>query len=164
MQYLPFEAAGSSLEVFVPMPSPAVSSNIGLKVKSGRKVLDSMRINKDRFTFCLPPELFGPHLLFSLRSKNSGLLLLVVMQAKKRQNVVNQVLIHGVRSIAPSWFWKSKDFVRVVTTGRRLGFSRYYRWRTRGAAGRLEHEGGEAERRPKAEGEPGGKTGTGTSE
>jgi hypothetical protein len=42
--------------------------------------------------------------------------------------------------------------VRVVTTGRRLGFSRYYRWRTRGAAGRLEHEGGEAERRPKAEG------------
>jgi hypothetical protein len=36
--------------------------------------------------------------------------------------------------------------------GQRLGFSCYYQWRTRGAVGWLEHEGGEAERRPKAEG------------
>jgi hypothetical protein len=42
--------------------------------------------------------------------------------------------------------------VRVMTTGQRLGFSCYYRWWTRGTAGWLEHEGGEAERRPKAKG------------
>ena len=95
------------ISVITPHCGP--SSNIGFLAYSGEEVSEWISTNKDQFTFCFPQESFGPDLLFFVRSKVSGRLLLVVVQAKKYDIVEKRVLIHGVRTITPSWFWKSKD-------------------------------------------------------
>jgi hypothetical protein len=69
--------------ISVVTPSCGSSSNIGFLADSGEEVLEWISTNKYRFTFCFPQALFGPDLLFFVRSKVSGGLLLVAIQAKK---------------------------------------------------------------------------------
>jgi hypothetical protein len=95
--------------VSVVTPSCGSSSNIGLLATSGEEVLEWISTNNDQFTFCFPPESFGPDILFFVRSTVSGRLLLVVTQARKYDNVRKENLLQGVRTVTPSWFWKSKD-------------------------------------------------------
>jgi hypothetical protein len=100
---------GKNPHVSMVTPSCGSSSNVSFLPDSGEEVLEWLSTNKDQFTFCFPPESFGPDLLFFLRSKQSGKLLLVMMQAKKYDDVRKDELIHGVRTVTPSWLWKCKD-------------------------------------------------------
>ena len=95
--------------ISVVSPSSGPSPNIGFQAQSGRDVLDWISTNKDQSTFCFPPESFGPDILLFIQSKASEKLLLVLIQAKKYNDVKKGPLIHGVRTINPAWFWKSKD-------------------------------------------------------
>ena len=95
--------------VSVVTPSSGPSSNVGSSANSPREVLDWISTNRRQYAFCFPPESFGPNLLFFVRSKVSGELLLVALQAKKSPKVDEDDLIKGVRTVTPSWFWKSKD-------------------------------------------------------
>jgi hypothetical protein len=101
----------SNPHISVVTPSCGPAPKVGFLAKSGKEVLEWISTNSDRSTFCFPPEAFGPgpDLLFFIRSKVSGKLLLVMIQAKKHDSVEKQILIEGVRTITPSWFWKSKD-------------------------------------------------------
>ena len=102
-------ADGNDPQVSVVTPSCGPASNVGFSAESGEAVLEWISTNSDRFTFCFPPESFGPDLLFFVRSEASGKLLLVTIQAKKYDSVEKRALIEGVRTVTPSWFWKSKD-------------------------------------------------------
>ncbi|PVF91079.1 hypothetical protein CPB86DRAFT_421879 [Serendipita vermifera] len=95
--------------VSVVTPFSGASSNVGFPAKSGEDVLRWISTNKEQFIFCFPPERMGPDLLFFLRSKISQSLLLVVVQAKAYDNIDKNTLIHGVRTVTPSWFWRSRD-------------------------------------------------------
>ena len=95
--------------VSVVTPSCGPSSNVGLLALRGEDVVEWISTNKDQFTFCFPPESCGPDILFYLRSKNSGCLVLVTVQCKKYDTVELSDLVKGVRSVTSSWFWKSKD-------------------------------------------------------
>jgi len=99
----------NDLQISVLTPSSGCSSNVGFTAKSGEDVAQWISTNSDRYTFCLPPENFGPDILFFIQSKRSQQLLLVVVQAKRYEKVPRQVLIKGVRTVTPSWFWKSKN-------------------------------------------------------
>jgi len=97
------------------------SSNFGSIAESGAEVLEWISTNPNKFTFCFPPPSLGPDILFFVRSTYSKLLLLVVIQAKKYEVVTKATLLHGVRTVTPSWFWKSKDlkvcsFYRLVSS------------------------------------------------
>ena len=94
-------------QISVLTPSSGSSFNVGFLAKSGEEVLQWISTNNDRFTFCFPPESFGPDLLFFVRSKESKLLL-VMIQAKNYQEVKKADLIKGVRTVTPSWLWKNK--------------------------------------------------------
>jgi hypothetical protein len=95
--------------ISVVTPSSGLSSNVGFIAVSGEEVLEWISTNNHRFSFCHPPETFGPGLLFFIRSKKSGKLLLVVVQAKKYEIVEKDALIHEIRTITPAWFWRSKE-------------------------------------------------------
>ena len=97
-------------QVSVVTPTSGPSSNVGLLAKKGREVLQWITDNNNQqFTFCFPPESFGPDLLFFLRHKKSGQLLLVAIQAKRNTRKVNRpTLMKGIRTVTPSWFWKRK--------------------------------------------------------
>ncbi len=95
--------------VSVVRPSCGPSSNVGFLAESGEEVLEWISTNEDQFTFCFPPESFGPDLLFFIQSTISERLLLVVVQCKKYDKVEKAVLVNGIRTVTPSWFWKSKD-------------------------------------------------------
>ena len=101
--------SSSPPHVFIVTPSSGPSSNLAFSPKSDREVLDWISTNGGKNTFCLPPKSFGPDILFFVKSKNSGNLLLVMIQAKFYERVDKGTLIHGVRTVTPSWFWKSKD-------------------------------------------------------
>ena len=101
--------SGNKPRVSVATPSSGPSSNNGPQARSGKDVLEWISTNKDQFTFCLPPESFGPDILFFIESKVSKKLLLVLIQAKNYGDVKKAVLVNGVRTITPAWFWKSKD-------------------------------------------------------
>ena len=47
-------------QISVLTPSSGSSSNVGFFAKSGEEVLQWISTNSDRFTFCFPPEPFGP--------------------------------------------------------------------------------------------------------
>jgi len=99
-----------SPKVSVVTPSSGPSSSLGFSANSGQEVLEWISTNKRQSTFCFPPESFGPDLLFFIRSQQEPRrLLLVVLQAKKHHEVTKGVLIHGVRTTTPSWFWRSKE-------------------------------------------------------
>ena len=95
--------------VSVVTPSSGPSSNFGSLADSPEEVLAWISTNTSQCAFCFPLESFGPNLLFFLRSKVSGELLLVALQAKNYTVVGKDDLIEGVRTVTPSWFWKSKD-------------------------------------------------------
>jgi hypothetical protein len=95
--------------VSVVTPASGPSSNVGFLAESGKEVLQWVTTNNNQITFCFPPESFGPDLLFFLRRKNSGELLLVMIQAKiSRDRVERLTLMTGIRTVTPSWFWKRK--------------------------------------------------------
>ena len=96
-------------KVSVVTPSSGPSSNIGLKAESAEIVVEWLSTNKGHATFCFPPNLLGPDLLFFIRSKSDEKLLLIVIQAKKYQKVETPVSMKAVRTVTPSWFWTSKE-------------------------------------------------------
>jgi hypothetical protein len=95
--------------VSVVTPTSGPSSNIGFLAESGDDVLQWISANSNQIAFCFPPEHCGPDILCFVRSLVSKRLLLLVIQAKQYETIENPILIHGVRTITPSWFWKSKD-------------------------------------------------------
>jgi hypothetical protein len=98
----------TNLDISVVTPSSGPSSSVGFLADSGEEVVEWISTNKNRFSFCYPPETFGPDLLFFIRSKESEKLLLVIVQAKKYETVEKVDLIQGIRTITPAWFWRSK--------------------------------------------------------
>ena len=84
------------------------SPNVGLVASGDEQLLEWISTNAGRFTFCFPPTSFGPDLLFFVRSKKSKKILLILLQAKKYKVVDKSTLIEGVRSVTPSWLWRSK--------------------------------------------------------
>jgi len=84
------------------------SSDIGFIAVSGAEVLEWISTNKDQFTFCFPPESFGPDRPFFLRCKESQGLLLVVLHSNKHKDVKKQVLIEGVRTVTRVGFGKTR--------------------------------------------------------
>ena len=90
------------------MSSSGPSSTLGFLARSNEEVLEWISTNKDRRAFCFPPPSFGPDLLCFVRSKKSGELLLVLIQAKFCSEVSKKDVIKGVRTVTPSWFWRSK--------------------------------------------------------
>jgi hypothetical protein len=85
------------------------SSSIGFIAVSGEEVLDWIKTNEDKYTFCFPPESFGPDILFYLRCQPSQKLLLAAVQCRKYTEVGLEHLLHGLRTVSPPWFWRSKD-------------------------------------------------------
>jgi hypothetical protein len=96
-------------QVSVVTPSSGPSSNIGLSPHSNTEVLEWISTNSLSYPFCFPPESFGPDILCFLQSKQSGKLLLVLIQAKHYKKVEKQDLIEGVRTVTPAWLWRSKN-------------------------------------------------------
>lgn len=84
------------------------SANLGLSAKSDEQVVEWISTNAKRYTFCFPTKSFGPGILFFVRSRETQKILLVLMQAKRYRTVDKQTLVGGVRSITPSWLWRSK--------------------------------------------------------
>jgi hypothetical protein len=97
----------TSAQISVVTPSSGPSSNVGLRAHN-EEVAEWISVNESQFTFCFPPETFGPDVLFFLRHKRTGDLLLVMVQAKKHEIVSADSLVTGVRTVTPSWLWKSK--------------------------------------------------------
>lgn len=95
-------------KISIVTPSCGPSSNVGFLAQTDDAVLNWISENKESYAFCFPTEFTGPDILFYLRSKATGELLLVAMQAKNYQDVDKQTLVQGVQSVTPP-FWKSKD-------------------------------------------------------
>ena len=58
-------AAGSDqLHVSIDTPASGPSSNNGLRAKKGEDLLAWISANQNQFTFCFPPNYFGPDLIF----------------------------------------------------------------------------------------------------
>jgi hypothetical protein len=96
-------------------PSCGPSSNVGFLAKTDDDVLQWISENKGCYAFCFPTESAGPDFFFYVRSKATGRLLLVAMQAKHYKDVDNATLVQGVRTVTPSFFWNSKgEKVRVT--------------------------------------------------
>ena len=108
----------SQVSVVTPLSGPAC--NIGFSAESGNEIVEWVTTNKQRAAFCFPPETFGPDVLCFIRSKQCGRLLLIVMQAKNYTKVQKEDVVHGVRTVTPSFFWKSKD-KKVCCSNRLLG-------------------------------------------
>lgn len=97
-------------DIFLVTANSGPSSNIGFIAVEGKDVLEWIKVNSGQFTFCFPPPSCGPDVLFFVRCKSTGRLLLVAVQAKKRSGDVSlETLIKGLRTVSPPWFWKSKD-------------------------------------------------------
>ena len=89
--------------------SSGPSSSINFIAVSGEEVLEWIETNDDKSTFCFPPKSFGPDILFYLRCQRSQKLLMAAVQCKKYKEVELNCLIHGLRTVSPAWFWRSKD-------------------------------------------------------
>lgn len=100
--------ANPNTSIVSPSCGPS-SPGMGFLANGVDEVLEWISTNTDQFTFCFPTEEFGPDVLFFLRCKRSGQLLLAAAQCKHYETVQKEDLIHGVRAVTPSWFLKSKD-------------------------------------------------------
>ena len=98
---------GSQISVVTPSSGP--SSNVGLLAQSHSEVLEWISTNALQFTFCFPPEAVGPDVLFFIQHKKTSQLLLLMVQARNYSTVDLKSLIMGVRTVTPSWLWKSKN-------------------------------------------------------
>lgn len=98
-------------KISVVTPSSAPSSNVGLLAKTNTAVLSWVSENNGCYAFCFPTVDAGPDIFFYLRSKTTQKLLLVAVQARNYTSEVveKSSLDQGVRTVTPSWFWKSKD-------------------------------------------------------
>ena len=109
-------AAGTNeRKISVVTPSCGPSSNVGFLAKTDDDVLSWISENRESYAFCFPTETVGPDIFFFVRSKITQGLLLVAVQAKHYEDVNKQVLVQGVRTVTPSWFWKSKATTVHVT-------------------------------------------------
>jgi len=102
-------AGSNQREISVVTPSCGPSSNVGLLASTNEDVLEWISANKECYAFCFPTEFAGPNIFFFVRSKATQQLLLVAMQARNYQEVKAATLVQGVRTVTPSWFWKSKN-------------------------------------------------------
>jgi hypothetical protein len=90
-------------------PSSGPSCNFGLR-GGINELLEWLTTNEGLYTYFFPPEKFGADILWFLRHIRTGELLLALAQCKHYTDTIsNDVLVKGVRSVTPSWFWKSKD-------------------------------------------------------
>jgi hypothetical protein len=103
----PSDANERKISVVTPSCGPAAV--VGFRALNDQDIFNWISENKENYAFCFPTEKAGPDLFFYIRSKKTQELLLVAVQAKNYQHVENAILIHGVRTVTPSWFWKSKD-------------------------------------------------------
>ncbi|KAG8829656.1 hypothetical protein FRC17_006218 [Serendipita sp. 399] len=111
---------GVDPDVFVVTPTSGPSCNFGTVVDLGDQLIDWISSNQGRYAFCFPPEEFGPDILFFLRSKKSGKVVLVMLQAKgcnADTQIGKDMLIEGVRSVSPAWFGKRRH-TRFSTANR----------------------------------------------
>ena len=106
-------AGTNEQNISVVTPSCGPSSNIGLLAMTDDEVLGWISENQERHPFCFPTDHAGPDLFFYVRSKATGRLLLIALQAKQHKDVDKPTLVQGVRTVTPSFFWKSKQ-VRVT--------------------------------------------------
>jgi hypothetical protein len=90
-------------------PSRGPFSNIGLLAKTDNDILKWISQNEECYAFCFPTESAGPDFFFYVRNIKTKRLLLVALQAKHYKDVNKSTLIQGVRTVTPSFFWKSKD-------------------------------------------------------
>jgi len=102
-------------KISVVTPSCGPSSNAGFLAKTDDDVLKWVSENEERYAFCFPTESAGPDIFFYVRNKATGRLLLVAMQAKHYKVVDKPTLVEGVRTVTPSFFWKSKSSKVCVT-------------------------------------------------
>jgi len=101
--------SGNEWKISVVTPSSGPSSNVGFIADTDDDVLKWISENKECYAFCFPTVHAGPDIFFYIRSKKTQKLLLVAMQAKHYKAVEKSSLNEGVRTVTPSWFWKSKD-------------------------------------------------------
>ena len=103
-------------KISVVTPSSGPSSNVGFLAETNDDVLNWISENKECHAFCFPTESDGPDILFYVRSKATGRLLLVAVQAKNYKDVKKQTLVQGVGSVTPPFWKKSKgEKVRVTS-------------------------------------------------
>jgi hypothetical protein len=103
-------------KISVVTPSSGPSSNVGFLAETNDDVLNWISENKECYAFCFPTESAGPDILFYVRSKATGRLLLVAVQAKNYKDVKKQALVQGVGSVTPPFWKKSKgEKVRVTS-------------------------------------------------
>ena len=96
-------------------PSCGPSSNIGFLALTDKEVVNWISENKDHYAFCFPTESAGPDIFFYIRNKKTQRLLLVAIQGRQYKEVEKNCLMQGVRTVTPSWFWKSKNSKVAVT-------------------------------------------------
>jgi len=109
-QYDKFELVTvSGAEVSPITKDSGPSSSIGFIAVSGEEVLEWIKTNDDKYTFCFPPKSFGPDILFHLRCQRSQKLLIAAVKCKKYEEVELKRLIHGLRTVSPPWFWRSRS-------------------------------------------------------
>jgi hypothetical protein len=107
-------ADSDTREIFVVTPSCGPSPNVGFLASTEEEVMEWISENKERYAFCFPTSSSGPDLFFFLRSKTTKKLLLVAVQARNYEEVKKSTLIQGVRTVTPSWFWKSKNIIVYI--------------------------------------------------
>jgi hypothetical protein len=101
------------ISVVTPLCGP--SPNVGFTADTDNDVLEWITENKECYAFCFPTLSAGPDIFFYVRSKPTRRLLLVALQAKNYNDHIDKsTLLHGVRSVTPSFFWKSKDKKKKV--------------------------------------------------
>jgi hypothetical protein len=96
-----------TVSVVTPLSRP--SSNVGFLASTDDDVLNWVSRNEGSHAFCFPTESAGPDIFFYVRSKATGKLLLVAVQAKHYKDVDKLTLVEGVHTVTPSFFWKSKN-------------------------------------------------------
>lgn len=101
-------AGADERRISVVTPSSGPSSNLGFLAKTDDDVLKWISENQDCYAFCFPTESAGPDFFFFVRNKASGRLLLAALQAKHHKKVDKPTLVQRVRTVTPSFFWKSK--------------------------------------------------------
>jgi hypothetical protein len=108
-------AGSDERQVSVVTPLCGPSSNVGFLASTDDDVLEWISVNEGRYAFCFPTESAGPDLFFFVRSKITQGLLLVAVQARHYKQVKNATLVQGVRTVTPSWFWKSRNTDVCIT-------------------------------------------------
>jgi hypothetical protein len=100
-----------AVSVVTPLSGP--SSNVGFLAETDEDVLNWISQNQGCYAFCFPTESAGPDIFFYLRSKETGRILLVAVQAKRYKAVDKATLVQGVRTVTPPFWERKAKKVRV---------------------------------------------------